>query len=188
MNWEWIQILWTSTPCSPQPWHDGEELHEFRCQRSCFCYVWPRWCEDQLDELTANSRSYDEIQKVPQVSRVLFPQVEQWIARTDVARHTNRQACSGNDRLPNSNKCGALFPIRRPNTCRLFRNLRTLLAVPSKGITLRERAASATFQGPSQRYTTPQDRPHTFLSKINTENKTRRKVNPPGADTTPAKR
>lgn len=82
-----------------------------------------------------------------------------------------------------------LSTIRRSNTCRLFRNVRTLLAAPSKGITLRERAWSqtrATFQASSEHHTTPQDRQHTFLSKINTENKTRRKVNPPGSDTIPA--
>lgn len=44
-----------------------------------------------------------------------------------------------NDGLPNSNKYSALSTIRRSNTCRLFRNVYTLLAVPSKGITLRER-------------------------------------------------
>lgn len=59
--------------------------------------------------------------------------------------------------------------------------------MPSKGITLRERAYSqtrATLQASSERYTTPQ---HTFLSKINTENKAGRKVNPPGSHTIPAK-
>lgn len=133
------------------------------------CYVWPCCCEDRLELTTNSTASKGNTKGAAKVSRSVRSRLTRNCKNRRCDKHTNGETCRGKDRLSSSSKCRALFTIQRSNTSRLFQNLRTLLAAPSKGTTLRERADSQTrvpSQGSSEHYTTPRD---TCLSQTDRE-------------------
>lgn len=150
------------------------------------CYVWPCCCENRLELTTNSTGSKGNTKGAAKVSRSVRSRITRNCKNRRCDKHTNGETCRGKDTLSSSSKCHALFTIQPSNTCRLFQNVRMLLAALSKGTALREEPTHRQEYLLKDLLNTTRH-PKTPASPKPTENKTRRKVNPLRSDAIPAK-